>query len=120
MPSPSKLSLKPPPPPLVSFTPPPLKNLSYRSPPHPSRLSRTTPRLKNLSHNPPPHLVFLTPDLDADLDAAITNLDAVAIVNLDPAPIDDLAAALLAVEELCCDYPRGGLVIVMVCGFCGF
>jgi hypothetical protein len=72
----------------------------------------------SLSHNPtpqksltqtPPYLISLAPDLDADLDAPIANLDA--------APIIDLAATLLAVEELCCDYPRGGLAIVMVCGF---
>jgi hypothetical protein len=55
--------------------------------------------------------------LDADLDAAIADLDAAPIADLDAAPIVDLAAALLAVEELCCDYPRGGLAIVMVCGF---
>jgi hypothetical protein len=80
---------------IVIETPPPHPLVSLAQP-HPSKISRTNPF----------HLVFLTPNLDADLDTPIANLDAASIV--------DLAAALLAVEELYCDYPRGGLAIVMV------
>ena len=74
--------------------------------------SLAQPHLSKISHTNPLYLISLAPDLDANLDAPIADLDA--------APIIDLAATLLAVKELCCDYPSGGLAIIMVCGFCGF